>query len=97
MKKKSKKIVRNSKRHRTNECTNGAGTSSQTEKSYSENDSDRPIGSDDEQNNASSEHTERVPIASTPNLERECWTNTTNQEEKSREEEFDDYLADLLL
>lgn len=29
-------------------------------------------------------------------MEKECWTKTT-VEEKSREEEFDDYLVDLLL
>lgn len=30
-------------------------------------------------------------------LEQIFWTKSTNEEEKSREEEFDDYLADLLL
>lgn len=30
-------------------------------------------------------------------LEKNCWTKTTDAEEKSREEEFDEYLEDLLL
>lgn len=30
-------------------------------------------------------------------LEQIFWTKSTNEEEKTREEEFDDYLADLLL
>lgn len=36
---------------------------------------------------------------SNPNrtLEQECWANQTNVEEKNREEEFDEYLENLLL
>lgn len=30
-------------------------------------------------------------------LEQIFWSKSTNEEEKTREEEFDDYLADLLL
>lgn len=30
-------------------------------------------------------------------LEQIFWAKTTNEEEKTREEEFDDFLADLLL
>lgn len=30
-------------------------------------------------------------------LEQIFWTKSTNEEEKTREEEFDEYLADLLL
>ncbi|XP_037031323.1 protein FRA10AC1 homolog [Bradysia coprophila] len=30
-------------------------------------------------------------------IEKHCWTKTTDAEEKSREEEFDEYLEDLLL
>lgn len=85
-------------RHRTDESdkeTDTASTSSRTEKSYSENDSDQP--SDGGQNDDGTEQKEHVGVAPTQNLEHACWTKTTNQEEKSREEEFDEYLADLLL
>lgn len=98
MKKKSKK-ARKLKRHRIDEsdkyATDTASTSSRTEKSYSEYDSDQP--SDDGLHDETSEQLKHAPAAVTQNLERECWTKTTNMEEKSREEEFDDYLADLLL
>lgn len=30
-------------------------------------------------------------------LEKQCWTKPSDAEEKSREEEFDEYLEDLLL
>lgn len=30
-------------------------------------------------------------------IEQQCWTKSTHEEEKSREQEFDEYLADLLL
>lgn len=35
-----------------------------------------------------------APLAT---LEDKCWTKAPDVEDKSREEEFDDYLADLLL
>lgn len=94
--KKRSKMERKSKRHRTDELDSSnagiASTSSRTEKSHSENDSDQP--SDDGHSDTTMEP---VAAAVTQNLERECWTATTSLEEKSREEEFDDYLADLLL
>lgn len=85
-------------RHRTDESDKGADTAStsdRTEKAYSASDSEQPsdVGPDD----GGTAQEERVSVAPTPNLEQACWTKTTNQEEKSREEEFDEYLADLLL
>lgn len=44
--------------------------------------------------------TTSAPILNEPahqQLEQIFWTKSTNEEEKTREEEFDDYLADLLL
>lgn len=96
MKKQSKK-ARKSKRHRADgdeTCTDAASTSSRIEKSYSDSEFDER---GDRQSEATDEQTDRGPVAATANLEKECWTKTTNLEEKSREEEFDEYLADLLL
>lgn len=92
--KKKLKNAHKSKRHRTDDADqpiDAASTSSRTEISYSENDPDQ--SSDNGQNDELDEQPGRGPMAS----EQECWTKTTNLEEKSREEEFDEYLADLLL
>lgn len=57
----------------------------------------------DEQNNESSEQSTAEAQAYRGNdvahqqLEQIFWTKSTNPVEKSREEEFDEYLADLLL
>lgn len=92
--KKKLKNAHKSKRHRIDDAEqpiDAASTSSRTEKSYSENDADQ--SSDNGQNVEVDEQPGSAPMA----LEHECWTKTTNLEEKSREEEFDEYLADLLL
>lgn len=36
-------------------------------------------------------------IVATEALEKNAWSQPTNVEDKSREDEFDDYLMDLLL
>lgn len=57
----------------------------------------------DDQNNESSDHLMaeaqeyRGNGVAHQQLEQIFWTKSTNPVEKTREEEFDDYLADLLL
>lgn len=57
-------------------------------------------GSEANQGEEIDDNTSSNHDASTRNMnkqEESCWTKVTDAEEKTREDEFDDYLADLLL
>lgn len=98
MKKKSKKVHKSKRKQtdgETDNCTDTASPSYRTETSFSDNGLDQL--NDNERIDGASEQTECAPVAAAQSLEQGCWSKTTNQEEKSREEEFDEYLADLLL
>lgn len=98
MKKKSKKTHKSKRKPTdgdTDTCTDTASPSSRTGTSFSDNGLEQL--SDDGRTDGASEQAECAPVVAAQNLEQGCWSKTTNQEEKSREEEFDEYLADLLL
>lgn len=72
--------------------------------------SSQPVSDSSGEGNSSTEQQveanqhEMQPTVPTPaneaahqQLEQIFWSKSTNEEEKTREEEFDDYLADLLL
>lgn len=94
--KKATKRALKSKRHRTDTTdinpSDTASTSSRIDETHVESESDQT--NDDAHNE---EQLEEAAAPASQNLETRCWAKTTSHEEKSREEEFDDYLADLLL
>lgn len=91
---------RSSTRHHSQEATTStASTTAET------GDEQKDIKIDDDDGNADiatvrlndSDTRKRQQAPNGSNAETECWQKTSTVEEKSREEEFDEYLEDLLL
>lgn len=89
--KKLKKERRKSGRSRAHEshpspsCSTSVSLTSQSE-------------ADDEKFDADVVHTKNVALQkNNESLETHCWSKPSDVEDKSREEEFDEYLEDLLL
>lgn len=92
-----KRIKKEAKRSHKEKRTKGKRSPSPgTSTSRNDNDetSQSNNGDSASDNEIESDNVKEPPVST---LEEKCWTKAPDIEDKSREEEFDDYLADLLL
>lgn len=102
LKKRAKK--ERSKRHDGSSQSSTPGTSTHPDEESDIIDStqpsdNEPLESNDDTNIDEEDNDDpgNVRKSATGSMEEKCWAKPTTVEDKTREEEFDDYLADLLL
>lgn len=82
------------KNHRRNPDRDVATSSTQSTSDKIASDSDSQTEQEHERNDSTTSGRNET---AQKQLEQIFWSKSTNEEEKTREEEFDEYLADLLL
>lgn len=93
--KKEAKKSRKTGRKKGREGFGSPGPSNQETDASTSDDNRGDQGDDDE--NSSDDNAATQNANNRNRLEESCWTKVPDTEDKTREEEFDDYLADLLL
>lgn len=92
-KKEAKRSSKKGRRGRREEFGSPGPSNQETDPSTS--DDNRGNQADDESSSDDNAATQNANDRNRP--EESCWTKVPDTEDKTREEEFDDYLADLLL